>query len=871
MNSSDAVTRLIPILLETCSSRLLRYEVLPDDTDDTAFLFLNEDFDTIPERHAFLGNYRRYCMEVVEVIVRLKPFDAMYHILGQAERLFQNLYDGQPPFQAQTYTKNSFAFLRADAQVTVVEAALKGYLKRLANDDTIDREREDQRQALDTYLEQWCHTILNIPIEDPDVKKKLIQVATTFATKALPDNSGYAMWLVEYVLSHDLKEIPDLPKYSEAVKALEVEIMSNLLQRLAILFPNDLLRAYDQLEARVHQISADPSFDSRRKAGCQAFLFLIIQRSTLLEESAKRSRLQAMLQPLKDTWQTPELTSATSSYDSFCDFLGLSQIVEFLTRHEFEKTKDWASRELTADGKAKQADIMARCNSIPLRSLKTVLQWSTEKLSEDSSTYKTACLLWADILPTILPGILRLIGFSQVFTDLNQWTFLPNEEQQLVRKILTDRFWQAGISSESKEEFYARISGSKTSYEGFASTIRGSVRQIRETSYFVLHGMARLQEHFYGIADLAEPLAQALFTHADGLTSHQLTVLLSLSASLIESCPASLRAQFLPPLLIGLFTNFDNRISAEWEALERQKLEIAENGTALVEEMKSESILRQLTYSTITLIANLLEQHSGKSHHTPPPRHWVRSNMFRPAIPASSSSPPSSSSPQSSSPPSMRTFVLSNPQILEPLILFSTHALHMRDSRSCAILTRVLRSIIPVFQDHRQHPQQQQSPHSSSAAAATAIAAAAPQVREFISTEVLKACITSIHEPYFVDLQRDLAALIASILGLYAAATPTPRAVLLSLPGVGADQVDRALDRIVRQSKGDEKFQRAVVLDLLEGLRGVSIHEQGRMERATGGGRPKVQERFMEVDPRAGGGKRDSPDLEGVADMFGDG
>lgn len=96
---SGAVLQFIGGLLETCSQRLARYEFLPEDSNDPIVLFLNEDFDTIPERHAFLGNYRRYCVEVVEIIVRKLPLEATQHILGQAETLFKNLYDGQPVFR----------------------------------------------------------------------------------------------------------------------------------------------------------------------------------------------------------------------------------------------------------------------------------------------------------------------------------------------------------------------------------------------------------------------------------------------------------------------------------------------------------------------------------------------------------------------------------------------------------------------------------------------------------------------------------------------------------------------------------------------------------------------------------------------------
>lgn len=90
-----ADTPLIGPLLDVCSSRLIRYENLPEDTRDPTYVFLMEDTDTIPERHAFLGNYRRYSSQVIESIVRLKLSEALSHILGQAENVLRTLYSGQ--------------------------------------------------------------------------------------------------------------------------------------------------------------------------------------------------------------------------------------------------------------------------------------------------------------------------------------------------------------------------------------------------------------------------------------------------------------------------------------------------------------------------------------------------------------------------------------------------------------------------------------------------------------------------------------------------------------------------------------------------------------------------------------------------------
>jgi exportin-5 len=98
IGGSPTVNPLIAPLLETCSSRLVRYENFPEDSDDPSLVFLLDDIDTIPERHAFLGNYRRYSVMVIEYIVRWKQSDAIYHILSQAAHTMEHLYDDRGPF-----------------------------------------------------------------------------------------------------------------------------------------------------------------------------------------------------------------------------------------------------------------------------------------------------------------------------------------------------------------------------------------------------------------------------------------------------------------------------------------------------------------------------------------------------------------------------------------------------------------------------------------------------------------------------------------------------------------------------------------------------------------------------------------------------
>lgn len=176
----------------------------------------------------------------------------------------------------------------------------------------------------------------------------------------------------------------------------------------------------------------------------------------------------------------------------------------------------------------------------------------------------------------------------------------------VVKRVLSDRFWQAGISEGSKDEFYARVTDRKGTLEGLASTIRGSVRFVRETCYAIIYCMSRLETYFYGFGELPSPLAEALFQNAVHLSAHQQINLLNLTRYLVDDCPLEQREHFLPPLLANCFRQMDAKISSEWKRLEdQQKIDVGSDD--LTEEMKSESILRQVTHTAVIMVADFLD------------------------------------------------------------------------------------------------------------------------------------------------------------------------------------------------------------------------------------------------------------------------
>ncbi|KAI3545986.1 hypothetical protein CABS01_05185 [Colletotrichum abscissum] len=867
IGQSPANSHLVGPLLEVCGSRLIRYENLPEDTQDQTFMFLMEDTDTVPERHAFLGNYRRYSTQVIETIVQLKLSDAVYHVLGQAEHVLQHLYDESPPMNVATYFKHSMPVLRVDAQFTVIEAALKGYMKwRASTTQQSLPDYEQQRAALERDLESWCTKLLEMKFEDPLIRKRVLQLLVAFSTTALDKKPGFMLKVLEHILMTWPAPQPEHRAFNEAIKDFQSESMVEL-QRLASKVPDHLLAVYDQIEAKVNDMISSGTLDEKRQIAYQSFLFIIIHRASNIDPAKQVERLQQFIKPVTSSWQNQELKNALSSYSGFCELMALDKAKRYLMSHRVHEVKEWGSCELDAEGLALQAELEERQKMLPLRPTKSFLSFSVEKLEKTSTPFQISYQLWNDSFPLILPDLLQFLSHAHASHNPDNWTELPNEMKSVVGNVLSDRFWQAGISEGSKDEFYARVMDKKNTLEGLASTIRGTVRFVRETCYAIIYCMSRLEMQFYGFSELPGPLAQALFQNSFHLSAHQQINLLNLVRYLVDDCPLEQREHFLPPLLAACFQQMDAKINAEWENLERQQA-IQAAADALTEEMKSESILRQVTYTAVIMVADFLDP----TKRNPPP---LRSQNGQ---------------EQSRKYPSLRKFCLMQSTVVEPLLLFCTHAIRMRDTRCCSIILRVFRSIVPDFtvaeplspkslpQDGAEVAPSSRDPYLDTSPVS---AEAATAIREYIASDVLRACITSFHEPYFVDLQKDLASLIAAIVVYYSPVTSTPRDILMSLPNIRQADLDR-LNDFVAKPASHTRQQRALVLDLLKDLKGVSIAEMGKLPKNSGFGRSKRSNRskmaqeFMtpanESRTRGGGvadGGRATPDaLEGVAGLF---
>ncbi|KAK3111060.1 karyopherin, partial [Teratosphaeriaceae sp. CCFEE 6253] len=493
-------------LIGICGRRLLRYESLParpqtrlrnglnqdhehadadddhrrvgneeEEEDADIHRHLTTDFDTLPDRHAFLGNYRRYCTSILQAIARAHPTEALQHVLDQMHTLLMHgPYTGGRGFKPENYTRNSLPALRFDAQSNVVGAVLRGFVgwvgegrgqqdrDRLDDGGHPSAERAREKEGVEQMLREWCRGVMGMHVDDPEVAGQVVHLVVVVLHTIQPDSDAdrqvsvdgdeardagdngehraFILEIIHHLLTMRLYDAPAHQAFSDAVKQFEALRVAEL-QKLALRFAAPLWAVYAELEARVAVLVAVHEQDGRLVWGYRAFLFIIVQRAPGIPREERVARLRGMLRPVLEAWMDPRLGEMGASLQGFCEGLGMGGLPEFYAAYGFDRVPDWAAQELDEAGQARQRDVRERSDAVPLRMTKSMLAATTEKLAPASEEFDTACALWGDALPVILPHLLQLLRHAQAFHNLTNWSHLPPNLQAVMKRTLQDRFW----------------------------------------------------------------------------------------------------------------------------------------------------------------------------------------------------------------------------------------------------------------------------------------------------------------------------------------------------------------------------------------------------------------------------------------------
>ena len=854
---TDVVSSCVSSLLGMVLPRLIQYDQMPDDTDEPAVVFVAEEIEIFPERQGFFLNYRRLCGSVIEWVCYVHLEQAVDFVLSQINTAMNSIKQEDGVLDLNGYRRISLRGLRAESQFSIAEAAFRGldrYLSHSSDDTPSENVAAGERAR--AKCKDWALSISSeLRFNDPAITQRQIKMAVEVSTKALQGDKPFAVAVLELILASFTSTRLDFPAYSDAVTELYAFNTSEL-RRLSITHADYFATFYDQLSTKFGDLITSLHVEPRVQTDLKSILFLIIQRASTSDSEQQRSRLWTFLEPLMLAWNDSTTQGALSNFDQYCKFQCIDRVGPFLASVNAGAIEDWTSVTTNQDGLRTQNEMTESYSKLPLRETRVLLSTSTDRLEQNSAIHQSIIDLWMPMVPQILQGILHIISFNHRLHDPSSWPNVSADLVPAIRRVLRDRYWQSGISEGSMNDFHSKVKTTKTTLEGFASSVRGRMRINLEQCYSIVHTLGRLGGQFYGLPQIPPMIAEAMISTTGPLSPHHFSILLLMLPKLIEECPPENRQQFLTPILSSLLTQINSKLSTEWQKMDQRK-QNAQAGENLSEEMRDDSVLRQTTYKAVNMVATWLS-----------PRRELELTTKKSIVNGHHLSNGASQS--------MADFILSNQQILEPLMMFTTQSLTFKDTKATQVMLVAAQRIVPAFAGNQNFSDE-----------------VAASIREYISDEMLKAAITAVNDGYFADYQQYYAQLIAVIWLTYGlpahvpstpdqpaherpAFTETPRNLLLSLPNMTEAKVNAAAQSLLKEGiAAKPRKLRAIIMHLLEGVRGVRVSDLGKID--TKAQQSRILEKYKQRESLGMQGVQDAqrhggeggPDLGGVADMFG--
>lgn len=81
------------------------------------------------------------------------------------------------------------------------------------------------------------------------------------------------------------------------------------------------------------------------------------QRAIKIDPALQKSRLESFLEPVKIAWQDEQFRQGSSSFQGFCEMLGLETVGQYMQTKQAQKMPDWTEIELDHQGKLVQEEM----------------------------------------------------------------------------------------------------------------------------------------------------------------------------------------------------------------------------------------------------------------------------------------------------------------------------------------------------------------------------------------------------------------------------------------------------------------------------------------------------------------------------------
>lgn len=757
LNGKEEIEKLLPQLLELAAERCIKFEDVSEE--HVSRQFLNIDFDTTPDTHVFLGNYRRFMEDIVRLIVCRLPVDSMAYLENRMDMFFSSELGWQSINSSKLEYAGNPAYFLAYSQFILVEAALRGVARWKIWYNEPDK--PEILAQLSVIIERWCERLIAMTLNDPLLLRKHVQTLVQFAP-LLREVTQLMFRVLEKVLTACTFEYPDnaTDDEREVIRDLRTSCGTEL-NRLAYMMPESLMQIYDDLERVIGETLASNKLSDHEAVAFKSFLLVVSQRSNINNKPEKFSKV---VDPVLQSWTDEGTMKGLMDLPWFMERVGIVKIAEYFRSRGVTADTDLLKAELDDVGRELKSELKAKWSALfPIRATRIFIQYTIEKLDHNSPEYKDLLALWKPRIQPILPHILQLVAQIEAYHNPANWASLPAEVQTFVKYSCMERFWQVGVSTQTRDQFVDENVRAMHTLRDFADSVGHIIRYTREYAFLTLGSISQLEDTMYEIPGMATNLWMALAGDSAGITSHSWRHMISLVLrNVIKNCPAHLAPTFLREFLPPLLTKLDQVLMEKWERVHQNGAMLMgdEDDSSLSEEMMEEHLLRQLTAIVDRLLIDLVGQLGGKNA-------------------------PETNGEGSSPQAIIRKVVLNNKEVLAPFLTICTHIMSYKDNRCSFNSCLIMRNILPDILLHD------------------------PEVDNFICENLIKTCLDILNDKYFAEVHNEVGYVLTTVYTILRSRYQRPLQILIEvLPNVSEQTVSEfevrlATPKSLRQQRGE--------------------------------------------------------------------
>ena len=609
LSARAPVCDLLMDLLQVAADRTLDYAQLP--AQHVSRRFFDIDFDSLLEAASFLANYRKYNEDIVRITVCKKPEEGMQWLDKRLQAFFGSAVGAQCITDAYLDEKSE-VHIYGTAQFTAIENSIRGVSRWRIWYSGSDLDARNVR--LNTLVEDLGERLLDMQLASPLLIRKQVQTMVQFAP-LLKDVSPLMFKVLEKILTTAIFEYPEniSDERREVIRDLRTSCGTEL-NRLAYIMPELLKNIFGDLEKVVANILEFKKVSSHEIVAFKSFLLVILSRSSI---SDKDTLFAKIVDPELAAWALPDTEKGLADLHWFMERIGIVEIAQYFQKRNVTADTNLLDTKIDDEGRQLKSQLTDRWVLVfPIRATRIFIQYSIEKLDHASAEYRNLLRMWRPRVRPIVPHILQLLKQIQAYHNSDNWADLPAAVVAFLRYSRMERFWQQGVSIQSKETFIEESVRATLTLREFADSVGHLIRYTREYAYLTIGSLLQLEDTLYDMPGIASQLWAALAGDARGVTLHSWKHMInSCLRSVVKNCPVKYVDSFLGELLPKALMGFDQLLDERWDKMYVTGLQLVgnEDDSTLSEEMMEEHMLRQLTATAVRFLMDVVPQVNAKA------------------------------------------------------------------------------------------------------------------------------------------------------------------------------------------------------------------------------------------------------------------